>query len=320
MHKTTGIPKLEIVIKRQSLFCVAIIALIYIVPTIALAQQVPDTLFRPVTTPPKYPPGKGPKVMIDEAHHNFHTSVNRFKPFALLLKRDGYNILRGEHPFTTDYLKTADIVVISNALNEKNLSNWTLPTPSAFTDEEIQSLKVWVEGGGSLFLIADHMPFPGNAEQLAAAFGFKFYNGFALTEHVVFAPDLFCLANHRLQQHEVTAGLDSIRTFTGQGFDIPPQAQPVLALDEEFYMLMPETAWVFNDDTPRLEGKGKYQGATLQFGKGKVAVFGEAATFSAQIAQKLFKMGFNHENAKHNAQLALNVIHWLDEDELPTRD
>lgn len=314
MHKPTGMTKAKIVIKRQSLISLAIIALFYIAPTFTLAQQVPDTLFRPITTPPKYPPGKGPKILIDEAHHNFHTSVNRFKPFALLLKRDGYKILRGKQPFTSDYLNTTDIVVISNALNEQNLESWSLPTPSAFTDGEIQALKNWVENGGSLFLIADHMPFPGNAEHLAAAFGFKFYNGFALTEHVVFAPDLFCYANRRLQHHEITQDIDSIRTFTGQGFDIPSQARPVLALDEEFYMLMPETAWVFNDDTPKLEGKGKYQGATLNFGKGKVAVFGEAASFSAQTAQKLFKMGFNHENAKHNAQLALNVIHWLDED------
>jgi hypothetical protein len=43
-----------------------------------------------------------------------------------------------------------------------------------------------------------------------------------------------------------------------------------------------------------------------------VAVFGEAAMFSAQLAGPArMPMGMNHPLAKQNTQFALNVMHWL---------
>ena len=277
------------------------------------AQQTPDTLYIPKVSVPKYAPGQGPVVMVDEAHHNFHTTTNRFKPFANLLRHDGYKLIARKEQISAAVLGGVGILVISNALHENNIEEWTLPNPPAFTEEEIDIIKEWVSSGGSLLLIADHMPFPGAAEKLASVFGFTFYNGFALTDKIVYAPELFCKANGRLKDHPITAPLDSILTFTGQGFEIPDNAQPLLALDDAFYILLPETAWKFSDETPRIDGDGKFQGATLAYGKGKVAVFGEAAAFSAQISQGMFHMGFNHPHAKHNAQFVLNVIHWLDE-------
>lgn len=277
----------------------------------AIAQQLPDTLFTPKVSSPKFNYQDGPVVVIDEAHYNFHTAVGRFRPFANLIAKDGYRVKRGTEKFARLSLRNTDLLVVSNALNEVNTRGWTLPTPSAFTDEEIEAIKQWVADGGSLLLIADHMPFPGAAEKLASAFGFKFYNGFALTDEIVFAPELFCYSNGRLAENVVTNEIDSILTFTGQGFDIPAEATPVLRLDKEFYMLLPETAWQFDEKTTRMNGEGRYQGALLKFGRGKVAVFGEAAAFSAQISQGMFHMGFNHPHAKDNAQFVLNVVHWL---------
>jgi hypothetical protein len=54
------------------------------------AQQVADTSFRPPIPAPAYRPGRGPVVLLDEAHFNFHTAGGRYKPFAELLRRDGY--------------------------------------------------------------------------------------------------------------------------------------------------------------------------------------------------------------------------------------
>ena len=48
--------------------------------------------------------------------------------------------------------------------------------------DEIKAVKKWVNDGGSLFLIADHMPCAGAAKDLAAEFGFEFTNGFVLYE------------------------------------------------------------------------------------------------------------------------------------------
>ncbi len=76
-------------------------------------------------------------------------------------------------------------------------------------------------------------------------------------------------------------------------------------------LLLPIEAWRFSQSTPRLSAEGMLQGATLQHGKGRVAVFGEAGMFSAQISSNGGRMGMNHPDATDNAQFALNVVHWL---------
>ncbi len=130
----------------------------------ASAQQQADTTFQPVVTNPTFAPGAGPVVLVDEAHHNFHTAAGRYLGFARVLRADGYVVRPSTRRFATDALDEADVLVISNAIHESNLQAWQLPTPSAFTDDEIAHVQAWVEQGGALLLIADHMPFPG-AEQ-----------------------------------------------------------------------------------------------------------------------------------------------------------
>ena len=70
--------------------------------------------------------------------------------------------------------------MISNAIFGGDDAEWTLPTARAFTSEEIKVIVNWVRAGGSLLLIADHMPFPGGTEDLADEFGIIFLNGFAM--------------------------------------------------------------------------------------------------------------------------------------------
>ena len=135
--------------------------------SIALAQQVPDLAYKPPLPRPAYESGNGPRVAIDEAHHNFHTANGRYKPFADLLRRDGYRVDGLGKPLLSDSLEGADVLVIANALNERNVEDWSLPTPSGLMADEIAAVRAWVEKGGSLFLIADHMPFPGAASDLA---------------------------------------------------------------------------------------------------------------------------------------------------------
>ena len=104
----------------------------------------------------------------------------------------------------------------------------------------------------------------------------------------------------------------SAATFTGSAFMSPKEVIPVLIFLKDHYALLPDTAWRFNAKTPRQNLKGFNQGALLNFGKGKVAVFGEAAMFTAQIANGNFNVGMNSESAPQNAQFTLNLIHWLD--------
>src|SRR5688500_8450814 len=96
----------------------------------ANAQQVADTSFKPPIPNPAYRTGRGPVVMLDEAHLNFHTAEGRYKPFAELLRRDGYVVRASSLKFSKAALQGGRILVIANALAERNQNNWTLPTPS----------------------------------------------------------------------------------------------------------------------------------------------------------------------------------------------
>src|SRR6516165_7728033 len=82
------------------------------------AQQVADLKYKPPLPRPAYEAGKGPRVAIDEAHHNFHTAEGRYKPFAELLRRDGYRVEGHRQPFSAKSLTGVDVLVISNALHE----------------------------------------------------------------------------------------------------------------------------------------------------------------------------------------------------------
>lgn len=282
------------------------------------AQQIGDPDFNPPIFNPAYPIGEGSKIYIDAAHNNFHTMDGRYKPFAELLSRDGYTVKTFTDTFSQKTLEDVDILVISNALNIRNAEDWTLPTPSAFTNDEINNIVDWIKEGGSLFLIADHMPFPGSAQDLARAFGFEMNNGFAY-DSTGTGTELFVREDGTLKDNIITNGrnedekVDSIYSFTGQAFQIPQDASSVLFLNENFISLMPDTAWNFKDDTPKISVAGWSQGAVKKFGKGKVAVWGEAAMFSAQIAnEQKVKVGMNAPKAKYNYQLLFNIIHWLD--------
>jgi len=301
----------------------AITAPMFPAPT-ALAQQVSDTTWVPPGHAPHWSMEKGPHVVIDAAHHNFHTVDGRYRPFADLLRRDGCRVDGSALPFSGDGLCGVDILVVANALHARNEGDWTLPTPPAFDAAEVEAVREWVRGGGALLLIADHMPFPGAASSLAAGFGFSFRNGFAGAGHQIseisFHPRSVgsgiyggALAPHAIVTGGAPGeGIDSLVSFSGSAFRPPADAEPLLVLPSDTISLEPVEAWQFGKDTPRIEVGGWSQGATLRYGKGRVAVFGEAAMFSAQLGgTPPHPMGMNSPSAPQNFRFLLNTIHWL---------
>lgn len=281
------------------------------------AQQVADTTFFPVVENPAYPVGGGPVVVVDAAHHNFHTLDGRFLAFGRVLQGDGYVVRSSDTPFSASALAGATILVISNALHERNVEDWSLPTPSAFSADEIAVVREWVESGGSLWLIADHMPMPGAARDLAAVFGFQFNNGFAfdtLSQDVT----IFRRSDGSLKDHPITLGrevaerIDSVRTFTGQAFRADPGIRPLFVFRRPTISLMPDVAWEFDTNTQVVSVHGWFQAAVAQFGRGRVAAFGEAAMFTAQWAgPDNGWFGLRSPGAEQNQQFLLNVAHWL---------
>ncbi len=285
----------------------------------ASGAQVADRGFSYPVVRPAFAPGTGPKVLFDEAHLNVHTAEGRYAPFVDLLRRDGFVVEPNRSQFSGDSLASAKILVVAVPLAPRNKNlEWTLPARSAFSKREIDAVRNWVREGGSLFLIVDHMPIPGVAADLAREFGVFLVDGYATDRTCSEDEFVFQRSDGTLADHPVTRGrdaaekVDSVRTITGAAFRVSGTATPVLILAPETVVLLPRTAWKFSEDTPRIAGDGMAQGAVLPFGLGRVAVFGEAAMFSAQVSGKKRRLlGMNMPTAAQNPQFLFNVMHWL---------
>jgi hypothetical protein len=308
--------RLLIITSMRARFLTAIGLLVF--PLGAPAQQVVDSDYQPPLTRPAYAPNAGPRVAIDEAHHNFHTADGRYRPFAELLRRDGYRVRSFTEPLTSDRLRTADVLVIANPLHARNRNDWSLPTPSAFTDAEVSALRTWVEAGGALLLIADHMPFPGAASAVAAAFDVTFSNGYARDgnwragQTDIFAIDAGLIESAITRGRGADERVTRIATFGGSAFKPPAGAIPILVFGSGSVSRETTKAPGITSGAPSVAIDGWCQGAAWNVGRGRIAVFGEAAMFSAQRAgTEKRPMGMNAPEARQNHQLLLNVLRWL---------
>ncbi|MBI2795930.1 MAG: DUF4350 domain-containing protein [Gemmatimonadetes bacterium] len=280
-------------------------------------QQVPDTTFVPREIVSPWLRGEGPVLLLDEAHHNFHTVAGRYAAFARLASRTGFRVRPGRAPFTDSLLSGVRVLVIANALNAVNENgNWAAPNPSAFTPDEIAAVRRFVERGGGLLLVADHMPFGGAVEALGAAMGLQWLNGFAMDSA---RQGLFTATRASgLATHAVTTGvrpadrIDSLRIFTGSALRLLEPGEPLIALPPGMRVLMPDSAWAFSGRTQSVDGRGWLMGAARKVGRGRVVALGEAAMLSAQRqGPRQRPMGFNDPTAPQNAQFAFNVMRWL---------
>lgn len=288
-------------------------ALVTFCSILSRAQQEPDTLFDYQIAVPTFLKETGPVVAIDEGHHNFHTKDGRYSAFSKLLQKDGYRLRSLSDTLITDVsLIGIDVLVISNPLHVSNTQDWILPTPSAYSESEILTIRNWVAKGGRLFLIADHMPFAGAAEKLGEAFGIKFVNGFAMDNRERRLEEFVCDKGLVCQNEITDLKGDTIVTFTGSAFSIEQKHQPILIFDNTYTVLIPEVAWEFKDDTPYVSGEGLEQIAAMEYGKGRLIISGEAAMFSAQVAgPNRLPVGFNVPAAEDNCAFLLDLLSWL---------
>ena len=295
------------------------------------AQQVADPNFDSKVKTPTFT-RTHPTVMIDEAHSNFHTVAGRYKPFADLLKSDGYNVISGNKPFQTNLLRKVQILVIANASTAGATDDRSEP---AFTEAECEAVKKWVSSGGSLLLIADHAPFGSAAEILSLRFGVDMGKGFVFDlknsagnpTSLVFSAENGLLADHSLVRGR-NAGekVNKVVSFTGQSLSIPSGAVAILKLSPTAYEaptraeLAPVVANKRGEADASKKAKsvtGRAQGIALRHGRGRVVILGEAAMFSAQVIKAQpgglaqdTRMGMNVEG-NDDRQFALNVMHWL---------
>ena len=274
-----------------------------------------DKSFAYVIENPAYPEGKGPVVLIDEAHNNFHTAVGTYLPFADLLRRDGYVVKRSQGKISLKLLAPGGIYVIADAQPPFKVGD-----PPTFSQEEIQVLHDWVKNGGALFIVTDHMPDPGAIKDLALAFGIDVSNGYVMQGPPPGRPGpmLFQKKDGSLADHFLTQGrgpeerVRRVATFAGSAFRSEEGFQPLLILGEGSRSWMPAEYNKFPPGTPNIDVSGWYQGGVMPYGEGRIAFFAEAAMFTAQVfANGRVKAGMNHPLGGDNARLLLNILHWL---------
>jgi hypothetical protein len=264
-----------------------------------------------------------PVIIFDEGHQNFHTTTGRYKPFAELLTNDGYRIIPNKEKFQSQILLGGQILVIANAQGANDRGDM-----SAFTDDECDAVRDWVNTGGALLLITDIFPTGSAAENLAQRFGVEMSKGFVEDpmNHVSNKPGVLVFTRERglIGQHPINEGrapqerVNRVITYVGQSLKGPEGSAPILKLSDTAVDRIPELVETENPDGPPqktiqygdpVPAVGRTQGVAFKYGKGRVVVLGEAGVLSAQL-QRDGAFGMNDTRAD-NRQLTLNIMHWL---------
>ena len=246
--------------------------------SVALTLASQDVAAQATVSRPAYPLGEGPVVLLDLGHNNLDDS--EFPPvLAEWLTQDGYVLRQLSTRFDDASLADVDIVISKNPLPARDgmrqrpgpftgrIEGWRLPTPSAFSQGEIEFLYDWVLSGGALLLQIEHMPMAGAAAELVSRFNFEISDGFALDERHLQdlaqrLPDAagsttFRRSDGSLADHAVTNGrtfperVDSIETGFGVTFRLPADGQSLLTFGPSHVSLLPDVTWEFDDTTQR---------------------------------------------------------------------
>jgi hypothetical protein len=269
-----------------------------------------------------------PVIAFDRGHNNWG---NR-ESWALMedfFSQQGFTVKTISGSFTGKSLEGVDILYINNALAAENIGNWSLPTPSAFSPEEIKRLQGWVMGGGSLLMIIEHMPFAGSFEVLAGAFDIEVSNGFAVDERLLsgYSEEVIDQAGYlvsrrvdgTLNDHPILEGSDPygrvelLAADVGSAFHLPDHAFPLIELGPAVISLEPDVSWAFDSNTTRTNVEGWSQAGVIEVGKGRIAALGDNFLVIAPVFldPPYVDSAKDAELGRHNVQFTLNLLHWL---------
>lgn len=276
---------------------------------------------------------ESPVILFDRGHNNYMYDESD-QVIDKFLLRHGFIVRHHRTRINEGIPEGVDVYHTSNALAPENVDNWSLPTPSAFTPDEIRVLVDWVRNGGSLLLAIEHMPFGGSYDELAAALGIEVSNGFAVNRSLLhdYSPEnvsaagylLFLRNNGSMAAHPVINGqvpygqIKHLATATGSAFRLPPKSTSLITLGSDIISLEPENSWVFTDETPRLSVAGWSQAGIMEIGDGRVAVLGDNFLVSAPeyLEPPYIADETEAESGAHNHQFTLNLYRWLSRQEV----
>ena len=287
----------------------------------AQERQQADTGFVFENANPAWPRGQGP-LMVFSGENSEFVQLGMSAPLASLAQGDGFQTRIDKDKIGPELLKGAKILVLINAFVPEFRNFPAMDPPSAFSDAEIDAVRQWISEGGSLLVLADHAPFGGGASRLAEAFGFTFLNGHLLEKRtadagIVHVEIAYSRESGLIGDHPVTRGglgrkpIDHFYTFGGQPFIPPDDAATLLRVPEGWQIVFSYRIARELQTAPSIDASGMAQGAVLEYGKGRIAVFGETSCFSAQTIDGEEKVGFNAPEGADNPEFILSVLRWL---------
>lgn len=267
-------------------------------------------------------------ILIDEGHYNFHTINGGYAALADLLRENGYDVSAHKGQFNSSSFKDGNVLIIANpfpnqrdtltkqAAAAKEPFRWSsVAAQTAFTDDEIEIVKKWIYGGGSLLLVLDHAPHGETGGKLAAAFGVETRNvettDSTNRDTTVKSPTLlFTRKKSLLGQHPILNGIDSVVTYLGESLSGPVNSTPLL--------ILPSTAidrdWIPTTREYRNRSSlGRTQGIAIEYGKGRIVILGEAGMLTSTPGNNNNISGSDGiaRSDRGNKNFALNVIRWL---------
>ena len=290
---------------------------------------------------PMYEKGKGPRILLDAAHHNFFIQWDFIKPFYDLAKDDGFVPIVDSLGFTPDYLDRFDLVMIITALPFDFTTKNEVTDEITFSEEEINNLYDWVEKGGSLLVFSEHAPFDQAINPLLNKFGITSSIGYTVdtlnydktigrTGWIQFSIDNGSLNSEHpiIQGNGPSERINRLLTFGGSGL-LGDGYSNLLELSEVSQNVIHATG-------VGPIGRGNSQALAGTVGKGKIVAFGDSNGFSAMIFNNEIKSkpdshldqmnenlglqdlstqasGMNLEGYDWK-QFVLNTLHWLSGD------
>ena len=275
--------------------------------------------------PPSVNDAARPVIVFAEGHNNFGDNRESFSAeMEKFLASEGFDLKQHMGAITREALKGVSILHTDNALAQENQDNWTLPTPSAFTPEEINIIYDWVHDGGSLLMVIEHMPFGGSYKELAKAFNVETSNGFALDERVlnIYSEEnisnagwlVFSKENGSLGDHPILTGRQPhnrilfLAADVGSAFRLPDRAVSLMTFGSNAISVEPTVSWKFDSATPRRSVSGWSQGGVMKVGNGRLAVLGDNFLIippSQLESEKEVVFG------RYHPQFTVNVYLWL---------
>ena len=297
-----------------------LLAFCLLVTLAAQGQMLNDSPFDASVALPKYPQGKGPKVLFDKGHYNFIVDMGLAKPLMDVATADGYQMSVDSMKFTKAYLAPYKMLVIFPAMPFKFGSKGQVTDEITFTPDELTALHDWVSEGGSLLMFDEHAPIDKSVTPLFNTFGIQLSIGI-VSDSLNYESKFDMSSKETLLKFTRSNGLLNTDHPITQGEKATEQINYIMTYGgggltgkgyTNLFKLSPSaTIKKYSGSLPI--GTAESQALAGKFGKGKVVALGDCNGFTAMyVMMKSVKFSAGMQVADYDwKQFALNTLHWL---------